>query len=661
MGFNSESRTESARINKLADQILFHKKKYYDGEPVISDEAYDALESQLRELDPSNPVLYIVGSSESGKISHEPPMLSCQKTTIVDEVVKWSEGRDLIVGNKVDGVSLSLIYENGRLIQAATRGNGTMGDDTTIAAMKITAIPKFIPETTTRINVRGELFMQLSEFARIKKIESEQYSSPRNLTAGTIKQKDLTLLDNRNLSFNAFELIGVRDVDATLEEKVHLLRNWGFETADFQLLASPSKESIEALYRSSESARETLDFEIDGLVFKFNDAEERAAAGSTAHHPRWMMALKFASQGKLSNVKDITWQVGRLGVVTPVAELDPVKVMGAVIQRATLHNAEFLETLNVASGDTVWVIRSGDIIPKITEVVEKGPNNVKLPSRCPSCGTELQRDGVNLLCDSPICRDREIQRIRHWIKITDIKGLGAKNVAKLYDAGLIRHFADLYDENLTESKLVSLLGKNGAKIFKSIQVTKSLPFHLFLAGLGIETLGKQMAKVLTKHYPTYSTLKSVTADQLIEIEGISEITARKILNGLNDPMLAERLLAKGVVISVGGGTLKRDSLPPTRLTDFFGSRGEIPEGRIRSRELGDLQELPKIYVTGTIPGMTKKEVQAFVEQHDYEWVGLSKKLSFLIVGEKPGKSKLEKARKLGIPEKSWDEFLKELP
>ncbi|MFW9854214.1 MAG: NAD-dependent DNA ligase LigA [Candidatus Thorarchaeota archaeon] len=660
MGSATKSRNKVEEIKKLADQILFHKKKYYDGEPVISDEAYDSLEDKLRKLDPTNPVLFMVGNNEAGKVFHDPPMLSSQKTTSIDDVVKWSGGRDLMVGNKIDGVSLSLIYENGRLIQAATRGNGTMGDDTTIAAMKVTAIPKSVPEITLRLNIRGELFMRLSEFARIKKTESDQYSSPRNLTAGTIKQKDLGLLDKRVLSFGAFELLGLRDEEATLEEKVDLLLEWGFETTEFKLLKSPSKESIEALYRNTVSARGNLDFEIDGLVLKYNDAKERANAGATAHHPRWMMALKFRSQGKLSQVNSITWQVGRLGTITPVAELEPVEVMGAVIQRATLHNADFLESLDVAPGDSVWVIRSGDVIPKITEVVEKGPNSVLLPSRCPSCDSKLRRDGVNLLCASPICRDREIQRIRHWIKITDIKGLGTKNVAKLYDNELIRHFADLYDKNLTERKLVSLLGKNGSKIFQSIQETKNIPFHLFLAGLGIKTLGNQMAKVLTKHFPTYEALKNVTADQLMEIEGISEITARKILEGLHDPMLADHLLEKGVMISEGPKISKRESQSPTRLTNFFESQDKSPEYEIRSQEPENLEDLPKVYVTGAIPGMTKKEVQTFLEQHNYEWAGISKKLTLLIVGEKPGKNKLEKAQKYGIPQKSWEDFMKEL-
>ncbi|MFX1507459.1 MAG: NAD-dependent DNA ligase LigA, partial [Promethearchaeota archaeon] len=497
-------KSKSSDIKKLANQILYHKKKYYDGEPEISDEAYDALEERLRQIDPNNPVLHIVGSPEGGKITHNSPMLSCQKATTIDEVLKWSKGLDLYIGYKIDGFSLSLIYENGRLVQAATRGNGIMGDDATIPIMKIASIPKVI-KVNEKINIRGELFMRISEFNRIIKAEGVEYSSPRNLAVGTLKQKDLTLLEKRTLDFQAFELLEYEE-NASLEEYNELLHSWGFNTADFKLLNTPTRNDIESLFQQVQKRRDSLDFEIDGLIFKYNDAVQRESAGRTEHHPKWMIALKFASQGDISIVRDITWQVGRTGVLTPVAELDPVEVMGAVIKRATLHNAEFLETLDVAKDDTVMVIRSGDVIPKITEVVDKGVNEASFPSICPSCGSTLIRDGVNLVCTGSPCRDRDIQAIRHWIRVTDIEGLGPKNVAKLYDLGLIRHFPDLYDEKLTEGVLVKHLGKNGSKIFRSIKEKRHLPFHIFLSGLGIESLGRGMAKTLVNHFKTLKEL-----------------------------------------------------------------------------------------------------------------------------------------------------------
>ncbi|UCG90594.1 MAG: NAD-dependent DNA ligase LigA [Candidatus Heimdallarchaeota archaeon] len=648
------NKPKTPEIKKLVDQILHHKKKYYDGEPEISDEAYDALEEKLQQIDPQNPILHIVGTPEGGKITHATPMLSCQKATDVDEVVKWSKGADLYVGYKIDGFSLSLIYENGRLIQAATRGNGVMGDDVTLPVFKISSIPKTIPQTSTA-NVRGELFMYVSEFNRIKAAEGIDYSSPRNLAVGTVKQKDLGFLDKRSLEFFAFELLGTEE-NASLKAHGEILRSWGFNTAEFELLSSPTRREIETLFQRIEQERQTLDFEIDGLIFKYNDADQRASAGRTEHHPRWMIALKFASQGDISVIQDITWQVGRTGVLTPVAELEPVEVMGAVIRRATLHNAEFLEVLGVAEGDTVMVIRSGDVIPKITELVSKGTNKTSFPNDCPSCGSELKREGVNLICTASVCRDRDIQSIRHWVRITDIEGLGPKNIAKLYDLGIIRHFTDLYDVKLTERILVNHLGKNGSKIHASIQEKKELPFHIFLAGLGIESLGKGMAKTLAKRFTTYNDLKNATVRQLTLLEGISDLTASYIYSGLHNPSLGDQLLAKGVEI-----IYRQEKKPLTKRVRTNGLDQFLPSSKGTDLHVDQEPEANKtIYVTGKVEGLTKKELKKLVEQQGYEWAPLSRKLDLLVIGEKPGTAKLEKARKYGLTVKTWDEFSKEL-
>jgi len=645
--------SKKSQIKKMTHQILYHKKKYYDGEPEISDEAYDALEDKLRQLDPENPVLHIVGSPEGGKITHDTPMLSCQKATTIDEVMKWSKGLDVYVGYKIDGFSLSLIYENERLVQAATRGNGILGDDATIPVMKIASIPKTI-KASDRINVRGELFMRVSEFNRIRKAEGIEYSSPRNLAVGTLKQKDLSLLEKRTLEFHAFELLGIEE-NAPLGKHGELFRIWGFNTADFKLLQAPTRDEIDSLFQETQKERDSLDFEIDGLIFKYNDAAQRESAGRTEHHPKWMIALKFPSQGDISIVKEITWQVGRTGILTPVAELDPVEVMGAVIKRATLHNAEFLETLNVAKGDTVMVIRSGDVIPKITEIIDKGEEKPSFPINCPSCGSKLKWEGVNLVCTGSPCRDRDIQVIRHWIEVTDIEGLGPKNVAKLYDLGLIRHFVDLYDKKLTERVLVNHLGKNGSKIYWSIQEKKHLPFHIFLAGLGIESLGIGMAKTLANHFKTMEALKKAGVNQLIAIEGISDLTANYIHSGLQNPSLSDRVLSKGVKIIYQEN--EKPFLKQRRMggLDQFITTGEVTQTASTSQK-----PRKTVYVTGKIPGMTKREVENFVAQHGYEWASLSKKLNLLVVGEKPGSAKIEKAKNYGLTIKTWEEFRKNL-
>ncbi|MHA2226511.1 MAG: NAD-dependent DNA ligase LigA [Candidatus Hodarchaeales archaeon] len=650
-------KTNLTEIKRLEAQILLHKKKYYEGEPIISDAQYDALEDKLRELNPESPVLFIVGSPESSKITHEFPMLSCQKASDVEEILEWSKGLDLYVGYKIDGFSLSLIYENGKLIQAATRGNGVNGDDSTIVAMKIASIPKKIPETA-RITVRGELFMRISEFNRINESEGGKYNSPRNLAVGTIKQKDLKLFDKRSLDFKTFELIGYQN-ESSLESKTELMKSWGFNTADFVLLKSPSNREIKNVFERVENQRRNLDFEIDGLIFKYNDAIERELAGETAHHPRWIMALKFTSQGKKSSIKGITWQVGRMGVLTPVAELEPVEVMGAVIKRATLHNTEFLETLDVSIGDRVMVIRSGDVIPKITGVVSKGPNKAKLPKTCPSCGSAVEREGVNLICSGKTCREKEIQRIRHWVKILDIIGLGPKNIAKLYDSGLVRHFSDLYDSKLTEGKLLSLLGKNGLKIHKNIQTSREIPYHIFLAALGIESLGKQIAKVLAREFSSYDELKNSTISRLVSIEGISDVTAKYILNGINDPFLGDRVIEKGIKILYKGKKGKIAKKKVGTLVDFI-SGPDKPEFAGEQEKKTKSVKNKTVYVTGKVEGLSKKQVQKDIEEMGFEWASVSKRLDFLVKGEKPGKKKIEKAKNFGVTILTWDEFRKQV-
>lgn len=648
-------RARKSEIKDLENQILFHKKKYYDGEPVISDEAYDVLEDRLKKLDPENPVLHIVGSPERGKIMHDVPMLSCQKATDIDEVVKWSKGFDLFVGYKIDGFSLSLIYENGKFIQAATRGNGITGDDSTIVAMKIRSIPKSIP-ATSRVNIRGELFMKISEFNRINNSEGGMYISPRNLAVGTIKQKDLSLLETRSLEFNTFELIGY-DETLSFEENNKLMQSWGFKTADFELLKAPTKLNISSLYEKIETKRNTLDFEIDGLIFKYNDTAERIKAGSTAHHPKWMMALKFASQGKISEIRGITWQVGRMGNLTPVAELEPVEVAGATISRATLHNADFLEELDVAEKDMIIVIRSGDVIPKITEVIKKGPNHAEFPTNCPSCDSKLIRDRVNLLCTQNDCREKVIQQIRYFVRTIDIVGLGPKNIAKLYDKGLVQHYSDLFNPKLTKGVLTSLLGKNGSKIYDSIQSFRELPFNTFLASLGIETLGKQMAKVLSRHFSSYDELKNVPISRLVTIEGISDTTAKYIYDGVRDPSKGDRVLSNGVKIIYGKRKKKSRTKKSGGLGDFLDIEDQPDVKEVLSVEDANTKT---VYVTGKIEGKTKKEIQNFLKKYNYEWASsVTKNLDILVTGDKPGVAKLKKARQYGIQIKTWNDFIQE--
>ncbi|MCY3412771.1 MAG: NAD-dependent DNA ligase LigA [Candidatus Heimdallarchaeota archaeon] len=618
------------REDDLEKQILKHKKAYYDGEPIISDEAYDALEAELASINPDNPVLHLVGTPQGGKVKHDPLMLSSQKATEVEEVMKWfkdSKGADLFFGYKIDGLSLSILYENGRLKQGATRGNGEYGDDVTFAVYYVNEIPKTLPETS-RINVRGEVYMKISEF-NILKNENPDFTSPRNLAAGTLKQKDTTILLERRLHFMAWGLEGMGE-DLSLDEQITILKKWGFETADIKKLENVTEQMIADEFEKIIHKRDLLDFELDGVMFKYNDAEDRKSAGYTQHHPKWQIALKFKSKGGISTIKDITWQVGRTGVLTPVAEIEPVEIAGATIQRCTLHNADFLIEMDVAIADEVFLERSGDVIPKIIEVTSKGPNHVTLPTTCPSCDAIAEKQGVNLVCTGDRCKDRELRNIEHWIKTVDIKGLGPKNVEKLFDEGIINHFSDLYSEELTEERLVKSLGKNGEKIYKEIDKSRNIDFSIFLASLGITQLGKKLGKDLANHFPSLEALQNASVSDLVEIEGISDLTAEYILDGINDPSVVDRVLFNDISIVYSS----------EQVTTPRETKG-------------------KVYVTGKVSGMTKKELEEKVIALGYEWsTSISKALTYLVSGEKPGGAKIEKALKAGIPIVTWNEFIK---
>lgn len=652
----------------LANRILYHKRKYYDEEPEISDAEYDKLEEKLTNLNSSHPVLHIVGTPIGGKVNHDPPMLSSDKATTLEEVVKWANkvgDHSLSAGYKVDGLSLSLIYENGKLLQAATRGNGTSGDDVTLSVMLIDDIPKTIP-IEDRINIRGEVFMKISEFTKVNsKLPKEQrFSSPRNLAVGTLRQKDVSGIENRRLSFKAFEILGISE-NKTIQEQNELLEKWQFSRADFEFIEHNNSEEIDRIFLKIENERKSIDFEIDGVIFKYNEYLDRNEAGSTEHHPKWQIAWKFKSEGSETIINDIIWQVGRSGALTPVALVDQVELKGALISRATLHNADFIENLNIAPGDRISIIRAGDVIPKIMAVVDKGNNDFEFPINCPSCGNSILRDGVNLICTSLICREKDIQSIMHWMRMTDVEHLGQKTIEKLYDLGFVQHYSDLYKDDLSEEILNRHFGKNGSKMKTSIEKSRNLSFKQFLAGLGIPTLGKKLGKELAKHFPSLKALQSTTTTELATLDGISDVTANHILGGINDKSRAARLLLNNVTIFYG--TEKRiqqtkieKSTTPS-LGDFWDDETLQPhaEYNIKPDKPQKIGNDEKIYITGSIEGYNKKKLQEFIESMGFEWsTSISKNLDFLVFGINAGGAKLDKAKTIGITILSWEEFVK---
>lgn len=650
----------------LADRIMYHKRKYYDGEPEISDSEYDKLEEKLRMINSNHPVLQIVGTPKGGKVNHSPPMLSSDKATTLDEVVKWSakiNDRSLSAGYKVDGLSLSIIYQNGRLIQAATRGNGISGDDVTLSVLRINEIPKTIP-VLDRINVRGEIYMKISEFIKVNfKLPKEQkFSSPRNLAVGTLRQKDTIGFQNRNLSFKAFDVIGIKD-DPTIQNMVELLQAWGFDTADFQFIHNNTSNEIDSIFNKIEAERSLLDFEIDGVIFKYNEFQDRIQAGSTEHHPKWQIAWKFKSEKSETIINKIIWQVGRTGALTPVAIVEPVELKGALIRRATLHNAEFVETLNIAVKDRVNIQRAGDVIPKITSVVEKTGDDFEFPTHCPSCNNVVYREGVNLMCNSEVCREKDIQTIIHWLRVADIDHLGDRTVEKLYDLGFVQHYADLYTEEISEELLIRHFGKNGSKMKSSIEHSRNLPFNKFLAGLGIPSLGKKLGKELAKHYQSLEKLQETSVEELTSLEGISDLTASYILSGIHDKNNINKLLDNHVNIIYGEKKVPKQKAKNSTpsLADFWGddealqiqSKSDTDDSIVKNVGKGR-----KVYITGSVEGHTKKSLEELAENLGFEWsTSISRNLDLLVYGKNAGNAKLDKARGLKVQIYSWDEFV----
>lgn len=617
----------------LADRILYYKAKYYDGKPEISDSDYDKLEEQLKQLDPENPVLQIVGNGKYGTVKHYFPMLSCNKAKSIEDVVKWSKNnniKDIVVSYKVDGMSLCLIYNRGKLVQALTRGNGEFGEDVTLNVMKIN-VPKVVP-FKQRVEIRGELYMKLSD---VKKAPDE-VTSPRNYAVGTLRQRNPLELEKRILSFKAFEMISILPASQLETNFDHMkeLSSWGFETALFG--TSTYSDSIVLPnqiinhFETIKEERKKLDFEIDGIVFRANNILDYSRLGNTSHYPRGMIALKFENQVEETELLDITWQVGRFGTLTPVAELAEVEIAGAKIKRATLHNMSFLEEMGVNIGDIVELERAGDVIPKVVGISEKKNfDDYIIPENCPSCDAAISKRDLFLYCINPMCRDMVVQNLLHWLKALEIKGAGIKNMEKLYDNKVITRVTNFYDSSTFKGNFVSILGKNGSKLFHAIRNKKEIPLHQFLYGLGFDALGRSMSKKLAKQFETFDDIKKITYDQFLEMDGIAEITADKLFSNIQPSAFDKFLNRHGYTI----------------INENFQEKVITMKG--------------KVYVTGSVPNMKKKEVEEFIKSKGFDWSSsVSKKLTYLVTGDKAGQAKLTKAEKIGVTVISWEEFLK---
>ncbi len=609
-------------VKELERLIAHHRAAYYQGRAEISDESYDALEAELRALDPEHPLLALVGSAVdegSEKVAHDRKMLSLEKTYDAQDVSKFLVDGELVSVFKIDGSSLSLIYADGHLQVAKTRGDGQTGENVTKKIAYVPGVPKALREKT-RLEVRGELFCRAVGLHRISDemaaLGLERPSSQRNIVAGILSRKEHFSVAT-HLEFQAFDLIG--EEHATELEKLRRLRELGFETPEAQL--HRDKESLAAAIAQAKEFMATGDYLIDGLVFVYNQQALHRELGETSHHPRYKLAFKFQGETKTTAIESITWQVSRNGVLTPVAEVRPVELSGAMIGRVTLHNLGVVKDHNLKAGDEIEIVRSGEVIPKFLSVVKSNDGRSAVISQCPSCHTSLVEEEIRLRCVNSACPAMNAEAILHWIKQVNIEDLSDKRLQELINKGFVAEIPDLY--NVSVGDLLTLektKEKLAQKIYDNIQKTKRLPLEVFLGGVGLEGASvTKLEKIVAHGFNTVEKVLALTAEELAAIDGFAEKSATELVESLAAKApLIRKLLERGVEAfaetAVAGGALTG----------------------------------AKICITGAL-SRPRSEIEKLIKRHGGAPVGsVSKNTTYLLTNDTdPESSKYKKAIEVG--------------
>lgn len=678
----------AARINELTDLLNHYTSKYYqEAISEISDQEFDLLLKELEKLEAENPELvredsptHRVGGTitkEFETVQHKYPMLSLSNTYNEQELIDWDERiKKVLVDEpyeyvceiKYDGISLSLSYENGVLKQALTRGDGTQGDNITTNVKTIKSLPLQIGNFQNKqsFEVRGEGFMPNVEFERInEELIAEGKSplaNPRNSAAGTFKMQDSAVVASRNLDCYIYQFLSENDSFKTHEESLKALSSAGFHVSESWQKVHTIHEAISYIEDWS-NKRHTLPCATDGIVIKINSYAQREELGFTAKSPRWAIAYKYKAESKSTLLKAVTYQVGRTGAVTPVAELEPVELSMTTVRRATLHNADEIERLGLHIGDYVFVEKAGEIIPKITGVDSSKPNadlfkpKVEFIKHCPACGTELMKNEgeVAYYCSNDKgCPPQIRGRIEHFIqrKALDIDSLGEGKIEILMETGLVNDAADLYtlkydqllgiekvhvDEESGKERKVSFKEKTVENILNGVEASKNQPFAKVLFGIGIRFVGQTTAEKLAEYFRSIDVLQNATLEELLNVPDVGEKVAQSILEYFADPdskVFIEKLQTAGLQFETN------DVAPETE--------GNALEGFL-------------MLYTGTFKNYSRVEIEQKIEANGGKLVsGVSKKLNYLIVGEGAGPSKLAKAEKLGVPMISEETFEKML-
>ena len=673
---------ESARqrIGQLSAEIRQHNYNYYVlSRPAISDFDFDMLLEELIRLEkefpefalPDSPTQRVGGeiTKEFRQVTHRYPMLSLGNTYSEEEVREFAERVRKAVGDEVeyscelkfDGVAISLRYTNGLLVQAVTRGDGVSGDDVTVNVRTIHSVPLKLNGTgyPGDFEIRGEIILPHSSFEKVnnERLEEgeEPFANPRNAASGSLKMQDSREVSRRRLDCLLYHVTGEQLPFRTHYESLNAAKEWGFKVSDLRAKCNTIDEIFEFIHTCGE-ARPTLPFDIDGVVIKVNSIAQQEMLGFTAKSPRWAIAYKFKAESAATRLISVDYQVGRTGAVTPVANLDPVKLAGTIVKRASMHNSDFIRTMDVRIGDTVFVEKGGEIIPKITGVAvdlrPAGSVPLGFITECPECNTPLVRNEGEAAWYCPNengCPPQIKGKLQHFIsrRAMNIESLGEGKIEMLYDQGLIRNPADLYELTAVQmlgltkvfisddgaERKISLREKSVANILKGIESSKSVPFERVLFAIGIRYVGETTSKLLAAHFGTIDKIAAAGADALTEVEGIGEAIARSIVSAFGDAaftQMVSRLRSHGLQF--------------------------VSEGRVI---LSDKLSGKKVVVTGTFSSPERrKEIEAQVGMHGGKNISsVSKNTSFIVAGQNMGPEKMKKAQELGIPVLSEEEFL----
>ena len=646
----------ATRIKELREKLNYHNYKYYvENSPEISDYDFDMmlrelqdLETQYPEFDDPNSPTKRVGSdltSEFKTVAHRFPMLSLGNTYSLEELHEFIARIEKELGEveyvcelKFDGTAISLTYENGALVRAVTRGDGTSGDDVTTNIRTIRTVPLTLRGEgyPALFEIRGEVLMPYSSFDKInaeREANGEAlFANPRNAAAGTLKQQSSAVVAKRGLDCTLYQMAGDNLPFGSHIENLTKAREWGFKVSE-QMRVCRSVAEIDEYILYWDQARKQLPFATDGVVIKVNDYANQRALGFTAKSPRWAVAYKFKAEQALTRLESVDFQVGRTGAITPVANLDPVLLAGTTVKRASLHNAEQIALLDIRLGDKVYVEKGGEIIPKITgvELSERPSNSVPFEyiTHCPECGTELVRyegEAKHYCPNQSHCRPQILGRIVHFIrrKAMDIDGLGEETIELLFESGLVSNVADLYDLQAVQLAGLPRLGEKSAEnIIRSIARSTQVPFRRVLFALGIRFVGETTAKYLAAHFLSLDEVMNASREQLMESEEVGEKIADAIIDYFADEenrAIIERLRRAGVQLEAEEKVLRSESLVGKNFV-----------------------------ISGLFTLYSRDELKEMIEANGGKnLAAVSANVDYVVAGRNMGPAKLQKAEKLGI-------------